>query len=794
MSHTALFSVLFCAALGTGALAHQLENVASLVAGRSTLLADRLDTLFESAPASALSEITKVAGSATESERRDLEFWLDQRLPRFYLPMTKRAVDDASHRSVLEALARDPRLAVHAADLADYVRIQVAAANRPTLERAIGASPAGRRMWPRYDLLVARLLDRHIALRPRASLLRQTVIREILPLARRSDGCDNARGWSRAACRYWLASAYDGESRAARARADLRASEESAVAAAAWSPDEDDLQSLGFFDEMTLLGGEWEYRSGLADWLEAAGRREAAAQARKRATAFEDEHAGSLARLRERIRLDGATAVPDLAVSDTAGRVVRLTEYRGKWTFIDLWGTWCGSCREEMAAVDRLFRDCQASGRPCAVLPIATPPDTAERVAAFRTSRQLAFRAFIGGDDVIAALHAPVVPHKLILTPDGKAFSLAGDWEREARHWLLAREGSVSAPAIAPAGTVQAATITPDGRWTIRAAPFDTITLITGIARCGETAWVSELHRSRITRLDLLQPTQTGERLVAEADRVLHMPAGLTVDCRQQVLHVVEREPYGVASVDAKSGRLVGRVAMPERTSADDPVLMSGTDLVVGGSSWSALNENRQDTERYYEGITIGSHVNPASKAVRPLLLPYELSCRGWGACGKPSMDSVVGDPRVAFVASLPASCRVGLYSAAPELVRTFDVRSPLFVSDGRFLGPTDARTSVLWGRTNSTISQVFAFGQVVATIHTTNDVPTDWNFTTPVRFKVLMNLHRLDGSPIALDILLPDLPIGRDEDHLYVVDYGAKGRNEPNDRVVLLSYPIPRR
>ena len=157
-------------------------------------------------------------------------------------------------------------------------------------------------------------------------------------------------------------------------------------------------------------------------------------------------------------------------------------------------------------------------------------------------------------------------------------------------------------------------------------------------------------------------------------------------------------------------------------------------------------------------------------------------------------MDSVGGDPRIAFVAALPTSRRVGLYSAAPELVRTFDVSSPLFVSDGRSLGHTDARTSVLWGRTNSTISQVFAFGQVVATIHTTNDVSADWNYTRPVRFKVLMNLHRLDGSPIALDIALADLPIGRDEDHLYVIDYGAKGRNEPNDRVVLLSYPIPRR
>ena len=783
MARPALFSALFCAALGAGALAHQVGSVASLVAERSTLLVDRLDTLFESAPASALSEIIRVAGSAAESERRDLEFWLDQRLPRFYLPMTKRAVDDASHRSVLEALARDQRLAVHAADLIDYVRIQEAAADPPTLERAIGASPAGRRMWPRYDLLVARLLDRHIALRARASLLRQTVIRQLLPLARRSGGCDSARRWSRAACRYWLASAYDGESRAARARADLRASEESAVAAAAWSPDEDDLQSLGFFDEMMLLGGEWEYRSALADWLDAAGRSEEAAQARKRATEFEGEHAAPLARLRERVRLDVATAVPELAVPDTAGRVARLAEYRGKWTLVVLWGTWCGSCREEMAAVDRLFRDCQASGRPCAVLPIATPPDTAERVAAFRTSRQLAFRAFIGGDDVIAALHAPVVPHKLILTPDGKAFPLTADWEREARYWLLTREG-----------TAHAAAITPDGRWTIKVAPFDTIALITGIARCGDTAWVSEFHRSRITRLDLLQPTQTGDRLVAEGDRVLHMPSGLAADCQQQVLHVVERDPMGVASVDAKSGKLLGRVAPAERDSVDDPVLMSGRDLVVGGLSWSAaVRSDHTSAERFYGDAKIGYRIDPASRALRPLLEPYERSCRAWGACGMASMDSVVADPRVAFVAALPTSRRVGLYSAAPELVRTFDVGSPLFVSDGRSLGPSDARTSTLWGRTNSEIHRVFAFGQVIATIHATNDIPADWNFQSP-RFKVLMNLHQLDGSPIALDIPLPDLPIGRDEDHLYVVDYGAKGRNEPSDRVVLLSYPIPRR
>ena len=66
------------------------------------------------------------------------------------------------------------------------------------------------------------------------------------------------------------------------------------------------------------------------------------------------------------------------------------------------------------------------------------------------------------------------------------------------------------------------------------------------------------------------------------------MPSGLAADCQQQVLHVVERDPMGVAWVDAKSGKLLGRVAPAERDSVDDPVLMSGGNLVVGGLSWSA--------------------------------------------------------------------------------------------------------------------------------------------------------------------------------------------------------------
>ena len=427
-------------------------------------------------------------------------------------------------------------------------------------------------MWPRYDLLVARLLDRHSGLRARASLLRQNVIRELLPLARRSDGSDSARQWSRAACRYWLAFAYDDESRAARTRADLRASEDSAVAAAAWSPDKDDLQNLGFFDEMVLLGGDWAYRSALADWLEAAGRREDAAQARTSAMAFEDEQAD----LWGVCESASDSTVPSLFPTSpsptrpAAWSVSPSTVANGR-------SSTCGEPGADPVA-RRWPRStgCPAIARRPAVRAPSCPlrchptPRSGSPRFALRASSSSAPSSAATRSSPRSALRS--CPTSSILAPDGKAFPLAGDWEREARHWLLAREESVPAPAIAPPRTAQAAAIAPDGRWTIKAASFDTITLISGVARCGDTAWVSEFHRSRITRLDLLQPTQTGDRLVAEGDRVLHMPSGLVADCQRQLLHVVEREPMGVASLDAKSGKLLGRVATAERDIVDDPV------------------------------------------------------------------------------------------------------------------------------------------------------------------------------------------------------------------------------
>jgi thiol-disulfide isomerase/thioredoxin len=49
-----------------------------------------------------------------------------------------------------------------------------------------------------------------------------------------------------------------------------------------------------------------------------------------------------------------AKAVPDIAFADERGNSISLKDFRGKLVLLNIWATWCGPCRKEMPALDRL--------------------------------------------------------------------------------------------------------------------------------------------------------------------------------------------------------------------------------------------------------------------------------------------------------------------------------------------------------------------------------------------------------------------------------------------------------
>ena len=47
---------------------------------------------------------------------------------------------------------------------------------------------------------------------------------------------------------------------------------------------------------------------------------------------------------------------PNFQLTDLNGRLVTLSELRGKVVLLNFWATWCGPCRVEMPAMEQLYR------------------------------------------------------------------------------------------------------------------------------------------------------------------------------------------------------------------------------------------------------------------------------------------------------------------------------------------------------------------------------------------------------------------------------------------------------
>ena len=134
--------------------------------------------------------------------------------------------------------------------------------------------------------------------------------------------------------------------------------------------------------------------------------------------------------------------LPPLDIRDADGKPVSIERFRGKVVLLNLWATWCGPCRTEMPALDRL--QTKRGGPRFEVVALATDAGGVQVVREFYESlpiRNLAI--YVEGEgNVLTTLGAPGLPTTLLIDAEGREVGRylgAADWEAESFTRVLDR-------------------------------------------------------------------------------------------------------------------------------------------------------------------------------------------------------------------------------------------------------------------------------------------------------------------------------------------------------------------
>ena len=326
-------------------------------------------------------------------------------------------------------------------------------------------------------------------------------------------------------------------------------------------------------------------------------------------------------------------------------------------------------------------------------------------------------------------------------------------------------------------------------RWTLRAPAGDPIGVILSIARCGDVLYAGDMN-GRILRLNAA--TGAGLSPVNEGA----MPMALIPACDQGVLYAAgpgsrEGQSVVLTTLDLALGTVRSRIRLPGEFMPTLGGAEVAEGLMVSGL-WGAPRDAGQPRGPFYADKKIGWLID-GTGAATPAFTPFDRACRGAGACVGATVAPFDDGGQRGWLVTQPVSDVVAVFGRDRQLVRQLSVTSPMFRDSGVDLDPmTAAEPRLRWMGDNSVVNYSGQFGpDVIGTVHSVVRFPPGWRFGEFVRPQAFLNLHGRGGRRLVADIGLPELPIGRDADGIYVVDYGENGRQGSHLEVSILRIPV---
>ncbi len=116
---------------------------------------------------------------------------------------------------------------------------------------------------------------------------------------------------------------------------------------------------------------------------------------------------------------DQRHVAPDFTLKDGDGKVVHLSDYKGKVVLLDFWATWCGPCRIEIPWFTDLQRKHKDKGFE--VLGVSMDDEGWEVVKPFLSEVGVNYRVLMGNDAAAQAYGGvDALPTTFLIDRDGK--------------------------------------------------------------------------------------------------------------------------------------------------------------------------------------------------------------------------------------------------------------------------------------------------------------------------------------------------------------------------------------
>ena len=108
----------------------------------------------------------------------------------------------------------------------------------------------------------------------------------------------------------------------------------------------------------------------------------------------------------------------NFTVKNLEGKKMEFKDFQGKVIFLNLWATWCGPCRSEMPAIQKLYENIDKEKVTFVMLSL-DKDSYLEKVRAFVNSRSFTFPIYMPSGYLADQLQVPSIPTTFIITKEG---------------------------------------------------------------------------------------------------------------------------------------------------------------------------------------------------------------------------------------------------------------------------------------------------------------------------------------------------------------------------------------